>query len=260
MTYEELYKAGDLLAQTGFAGIKRAADGFVILLTCQQENISLMTFQRKFHYMKGRFTATAHSLLDNFCSRGGSFELHERSENCAKITLKKGEISQTFEIRWENLLKEPFVYEGSESEVIAALAAGKKPKIKAKYATPRARQQMLWARLISDSVATIDPGARTAYTPEEVEDFTADKSDQAPPAVLPVEEAKQPEATETDFTVCPIRTKKVDFWGKRFSDISTSILEKLLTCEKPEITEKHKEEIKKVLYGRVDWSTDYKQA
>ena len=82
------------------------------------------------------------------------------------------------------------VYEGKEGDIVAKLLNGKTQglRIKAKYATPRSRMQMLWARLISDSIRIVAPEIITGvYVPEEVDDFAAPVRAQKPDPVVTVD-------------------------------------------------------------------------
>jgi len=168
----EVATAGQLLAQAGYLGTRNPGEGFLVIASARQMGISLVEFQQKFHFRQGRFSMAAHAILAEFESRGGKFEMVCRTPEKAELKLVKNEKTYNFAITWEECKEEPFIYAGNELEQLAEL---KKPfdkrKLKNKYMTPRSRMQMLWARLVSDSVATIDPAARLAYTPEETEDI-----------------------------------------------------------------------------------------
>ena len=97
-----------------------------------------------------------------------------------------GEVN-VFRLTWQEALAEPFVYEGKEGDIVAKLLNGKTQdlRIKAKYATPRSRMQMLWARLISDSIRIVAPEIITGvYVPEEVDDFAGPVRAQKPDPVV----------------------------------------------------------------------------
>lgn len=168
----EVATAGQLLAQAGYLGTRNPGEGFLVIASARQMGISLVEFQQKFHFRQGRFSMAAHAILAEFEARGGKFEMVCRTPEKAELRLVKNEKTYNFAITWEECKEEPFIYAGNELEQLAEL---KKPfdkrKLKNKYSTPRSRMQMLWARLVSDSVATIDPAARLAYTPEETEDI-----------------------------------------------------------------------------------------
>ena len=169
----DLRSAGELLAQASFLGCRNAGEGFVLMATCQQSGLSLIEFQQRYHFRQGRFSIQAHALLAEFVERGGSYKVVERSPTRAAIEFTKDGNKYLSEITWDQAAEEPFVYAGSEDAALAELAkpVGKR-RLKNKYATPRSRMQMLWARAVSDGVVVVDPGARGGmYTPEETDDF-----------------------------------------------------------------------------------------
>ncbi len=107
-----------------------------------------------------------------FQEAGGIIEVLEKSPNAARIKLTYKGIATPFSFTWEDAQKEPLVYDGKEGDIVAALAAGRTPKLKTKYATPRSRQVMLYARVLSDGIRTVAPHVNFGrYTPEEVDDF-----------------------------------------------------------------------------------------
>jgi lambda repressor-like predicted transcriptional regulator len=111
-------------------------------------------------------------MLAKLHERGGSHRIISRTPELAKVEITlKGQVYE-FSLSWDEAQKEPFPYAGKESDVVAMLLAGKTPKLKPKYATPRSRAQMMWARVVSDGVRSVDPGVCAGtYTPEEVSDF-----------------------------------------------------------------------------------------
>ncbi len=174
-------------------------------------------------------------MLAAFNRRGGKHRLVDRTPERAAIHLEFDGTEYDFELTWEQVMQEPFVYRGGPDAQMAEL---NKPfeerRLKDKYRTPRSRMQMLWARLISDSVRAVDPQSNQGtYTPEEIDDFdgvevvaeptpapVADVSDRinqmksAGPAPTPAT-ANDPEPNPfnkpvtpvADFDTCPIPGK-----------------------------------------------------
>jgi hypothetical protein len=209
----EVATAGQLLAQAGYLGTRNPGEGFLVMASARQMGISLVEFQQKFHFRQGRFSMAAHAILAEFESRGGKFEMVCRTPEKAELRLVKNEKTYNFAITWEECKEEPFIYAGNELEQLAEL---KKPfdkrKLKNKYMTPRSRMQMLWARLVSDSVATIDPAARLAYTPEETDDIIDTKEsghNRVEKEVDPAQAAKDitPQAQTPKPATAPAETK-----------------------------------------------------
>lgn len=170
----DLSSAGALVAQAGFLGAKNPAEGFLVLATCQQEALSLVKFQQKYHFFQGRFSMEAHSILAEFVARGGTYKLIERTQERAALLLSKDGNEYLSEVTWADCQEEPFVYRGNPSEQMAQLSRPVEQRtVKDKYATPRSRMQMLWSRAISDGVVVVDPGVRGGvYPPEITDDFT----------------------------------------------------------------------------------------
>ena len=217
----EIATCGELLAQAGFLGCKNQGEGFVVMIVCQQTGMSLFEYQQKYHYRQGQFSMQAHAILASFEDRGGTYELIERTPERAAIKLKKGDNEYLSELTWKDALEEPFVYRGNETTQLAEL---QKPqaqrRIKAKYSTRRARMQMLWARVISDGVVVVDPGARMGiYPPEVTEDFNHNKKEEK---VIEADEVVVKNIVESviDYTVCPLEPKK----GWKWTEMSTADL------------------------------------
>lgn len=282
----EVATAGQLLAQAGYLGTRNPGEGFLVMASARQMGISLVEFQQKFHFRQGRFSMAAHAILAEFESRGGKFEMVCRTPEKAELRLVKNEKTYNFAITWEECKEEPFIYAGNELEQLAEL---KKPfdkrKLKNKYSTPRSRMQMLWARLVSDSVATIDPAARLAYTPEETEDIIDAKESgynrvekevdpaQAAKDITPQPQQTKPEIQDAevveedtknplpvpekspfksdvadfapDYTVCPFGPPETK--GVKWKDMPLAWLERVMDVTAPELTEEHKKSAKEAL-------------
>lgn len=158
--------------QSGIFGTKAACQGEVLAMECFARGVPPLTLAENYHLVMGKLSKKADAILDDFERLGGKSQLIERTPERAAIKLEYRGNAYEFSLSWEEAQQEPFVYDAKESEALAQLAAGKKPAIKAKYSTPRSRTQMLWARVVSDSIRAICPAAcRGVYTPEEVSDF-----------------------------------------------------------------------------------------
>jgi len=165
---------GRSVALSKMCGVETEAQGEVLVFECLGRRCRIMSFGERYNFMHNRLTMKAETMLADFITKvGGEHEIIERTSEAAEISLsRKGKPTQRFRLTWEEAQKEPFVYEGKEKDVLAQLAAGRKPAIKAKYQTPRSRMQMLWSRVVSDGVHCMAPEVTSgAYTAEEVEDF-----------------------------------------------------------------------------------------
>lgn len=176
----DLASAGQLLARSGMFGIRNEAEGFVVLVTCHQRGITIPEFFEDYHIVHGRPSKKADAILASLVDLGGEYEILSRTPERAAIKASRGKTSGVFELTWADAQLEPFPYVGKESEIVEDLARGQRPQLKDKYATPRSRMQMLWARVVSDAVRAVCPQAcKGTYTPEEVGDF-ADPQPQQP--------------------------------------------------------------------------------
>ena len=137
------------------------------------------------------------------------------------------------------------------------LQRGQKPPLKAKYSTPRARMQMLWARCVSDGVRVVAPECvQGIYTPEETSDFVevpctptrgAATSNAAPAPSCPpamVQGAASPSPLSVE--VCPCGS----LMGKRWDSLDTPVLQQALAGTNPLITTEMKDYIRTVLADR----------
>jgi hypothetical protein len=175
---DDLIGIGQMIAKSGMFGIRNPAEGFIVAATCHQQRISLMEFKETYHIIQVTPSKRADSMLAQFIELGGEYEVVSRTPDKAEIKARFRSAAGTFSLTWEEAQKEPFVYVGKEASIIEKIQAGrwKDLMMKPKYATPRSRMQMLWSRVISDGVRTMESQVCSGiYTPEEyVADTDAD--------------------------------------------------------------------------------------
>jgi hypothetical protein len=159
-TMEDVFNLGKVFETSGMFGCNKPGQGAVLALTCLSENISPMSFMRKYHLVEGKPSMRADAMLAEFC-KYGSYQILSRTPEKAAIRMKlKDGDAQEFSFTWEEAAAEPFTKD-------------KNNNLKHNWATPRARMQMLWARVVSDAVRCMAPWVNAGtYTPEEAEDFT----------------------------------------------------------------------------------------
>lgn len=164
---------GRSIALSKMFGVDTEAQGEILALECLSRRQPPLRLAERYHFIFGRLSMKAEAMLADFRQKmGGEYDELERSSEAAEILLKLNGKERRYRLTWEEAQKEPFVYEGKEGEVLKVLAAGKKPPIKSKYQTPRARMQMLWSRVVSDGVGAMAPEIKSgACTPDEIEDF-----------------------------------------------------------------------------------------
>jgi hypothetical protein len=259
-SFAEIAEAGALIAASKMFGNINPAAGFMIVVTCRQEQISLMEFRRRYYIIDGAPSMRADYMLAELARRGGKYTVIKRDETGSEIEIEKDGKKQSFSITWESAQLEPFVF-----------ADGGKT-FKKNYRTPRARMQTMWCRVVSDGVRVMDPGVNSGlYTPEEVADFDdAPRPAGAAPVVLPPDEidkrtrkAKKVTAEVgepaagvksdgaiADATTCPIGDEGIK--GTPWSEMDSDVLTAALESDDTAMTHGHKAEIRLVLDDRKE--------
>ena len=182
IVYDRMENPADFVKQMGLAilhsemfGCTNASQGAVLALECMTRRVPPMTLAERYHIIHGRLSMRADAMLADFRAKcGGSHRIIERTADAAEIELTAGGESHRFRLTWEDAKGEPFVYVGKESIVLEKIQQGrwKDLMVKAKYATPRVRSQMMWARVVSDGVRAMAPEVVAGfYTPEEMDDL-----------------------------------------------------------------------------------------
>ena len=167
---------GRAIALSGMCGVKDEESGMVIAMECLIKRKSPreigLEMTSRFNLMNGKLSLKSEAMLADFHEARGKSKIVSRTPDLAEIELSRDGKTDRFALTWDECQLETFPYAGKESEIIEKLAAGKKPKLKPKYATPRSRMQMLWARVVSDAVRSVAPEVTNgAYTPEEIGDI-----------------------------------------------------------------------------------------
>lgn len=192
---------GMAIAASQMFGCESVHQGEVLALECMVRRCSPLSLATRYHIIGGKLSMKADEMLSEFRTRGGKHRVIDNTAERAAVLLILAGEERMFELTWEQASNEPFVYQGKEKDILPALLAGKKStlSLKAKYATPRSRKQMLWARVISEGVRVMCPEVNSGqYTPEEVSDFTG------------VELSEDPNVIEAEFTVVPVSEAVAD--------------------------------------------------
>jgi len=173
---------GEAIYRSGMFGCDSPSQGRIMAMECMARRQPPLALAERYNVIKGKLSMKADAMMAGFRALGGKTKVIKRDENEACIELRLDGEKERFRFTWEEAQKEPFIYLGKESDVLAKLEAGKPPAIKPKYATPRSRMQMLWARVVSDAVRTMAPEVCAGtYTPEEQADVAGvDLPDQGP--------------------------------------------------------------------------------
>lgn len=183
---------GRSLAMSGAFGSITEQTGELIALESAARRCPPLKLREAYHFMFGQLAVKSERMLANFDLSGGKHRWIVRTSDVCELELidRDGNKS-THRLTWEEAKQEPFVWAAAnkvdklkEDDIVAILAGGKadeiakKLKVKPKYATPRARMQMLSARVVSDGVRAVFPAAcEGSYTPEEVADYSGQGDD-----------------------------------------------------------------------------------
>ena len=166
--FADMERLANSIAKSRLFGMKTADEALALMAIAQAEGMHPATAARDFHVIQGRPALKADAMLARFQAAGGRVEWTEYTDKrvCGKFSHPQG---GTVEVDWTQE---------------RAKAAGLLTKENWK-SYPR---QMLRARVISEGVRTVFPGANAGlYTVEEVQD-TVDVT----PAKPVVEDAPPP--------------------------------------------------------------------
>lgn len=176
---------GEHIAKSGMFGCSNVSQGVVFAMELMAKRMPALSLAERYHVIFGKLSMKSDTMLADFRTKiGGEHKQISRTAEAAEIELILKKEKHRYRFTWEEAQQEPFIYEGKDTEVLAKLAAGKTPAIKAKYATPRSRMQMLWARVVSDGVRAMAPEIIAGcYAPEEIADMDGVIDVQADPVV-----------------------------------------------------------------------------
>jgi hypothetical protein len=170
---ETAKQLGAAICESKVFGCSNAGQGEVLAWECLVLRIPPLRLAQTYHLIMGKLTMRADAMLAGLVERGGAYVVKVRTPDAAAIEIDYRGQKQLFSLTWEEAKKEPFAYEEQDGKVVEMWAETdpkkkKEPTLKTKYSTPRARMQMLWARVVSDGVRTMAPEVNSGrYTPEE---------------------------------------------------------------------------------------------
>lgn len=171
----EIEKLGKWIALSKMFGCDSIEQGCIIAADCFLSGMTLLEYQRRNKIVNGKPFKQYDAMLAEFHERGGKSRICEFTPDVASVEFCYQGSTKLMTLTWLELQKETTPYLGKESEIIDALQQGKPVKLKPKYATPRSRQIMLIARLVSASIRVICPEVNYGtYTEEELDFVDAD--------------------------------------------------------------------------------------
>ena len=241
-------------------GAQNAAEGMLAVVLINE--VGLVKAESNYHIMMGRISKKAHAVLADFVRAGGTYRIIDRSPEQAVMFASKDGTQGEYTFTWEQALQEPFVYAGGIGTQQYQLTLPVADRaLKAKYATPRSRMQMLWARLISDTCQALCPEANDGmYPPEVVADFEEiDDVDDNKKGDVVIDVAEATERAEAvapdvviDYTLCPFPDG--NGINQSWDTYTTDRLELAIACKDVLMTVTHKAAIRLVINSRKETS------
>ena len=168
----DIQTMAEVAAKSKMFGFKSTEEAMAIMLLCQAENLHPAIAMRDFHVIQGRPALKADAMLARFQQAGGSvnWKVYEDEQVTGIFSHPQG---GTLEVSW--LL--------SKAKLIGIASKDNWKNY------PRA---MLRARCISEGIRAVYPGCVVGvYTPEETENFSPPRQDQAPLPQAPVTLVKE---------------------------------------------------------------------
>jgi len=151
---------GQTVAKSQLFGCQNEAQGEIIALQCMAEKSTPFSLAKKYDIFQGKLSMKADAMLMGFEEAGGEHEIKEYSPDACEIIFHRGKNNLPIRITWEDAKAEPWPYKQD----------GK--TLKHNWDSPIARQDMLWARVVSRGVRRLAPVVVCGtYTPEEIQDF-----------------------------------------------------------------------------------------
>lgn len=163
---DDLFKIGELLAQSGMFGIPNAAAGMVVAATCHQQGITLLDYQRTYHTIDNKPSMKADAMAAELRKRGGRYTIVSRTPELAKAEFSFEGNTVPFDFSMEHAKEAGYPFKGDGKTI--------------KDNWRKTPENMLWARMMSNAVRVLCPEICAGlYTPEELWD-SSDTVESAP--------------------------------------------------------------------------------
>lgn len=254
MDYNELERLGKAIAQSGSCGAETDAQGVLVAMDCQAKQVTPLEWSCKYNMIGGKISLAADAMLAEFQLRGGTWDVEERSETRAAATFRIDDREYSNEFTIERAKRNGFT-------------VGRNGKPNHNWESKP--ENMLWARLISDSMRVIAPAIVAGlYTPGDLDDLpvaeergkpidpeVAAEKLQAPveakpepqPEPKPEADGKpeaEPEAdSDVDYSICPIG-KPGTTKGVAWSELTDAHLAQALKLKDEVLPQPYKDAVK----------------
>lgn len=143
-------------------GVLRAEQGEMLAWECISRGLPPLSLVETYHIIQDRLSMKADAMLAGFNKAGGRHKIIEYSPDACEVHFTIDDQTLPIRITWEDAKNEKWPF-------------GKNKQLKDNWATPMARQDMLWARTVSRGVRRMKPEVVAGrYTPEEISDFAGE--------------------------------------------------------------------------------------
>ena len=225
---QELFAFGEQLVRSGIFGEINPAVGLVIAAHIYQTGITPIDFAANYDVVGGKIARKAKSLLAELVAKGGSYAIHDYTDERVSVTFAFGKVTHTVTTTFGDADR-------------SGLTRDFKGNVKTMW--KRFPRRMLFARVVSEGIGVVAPGVNAGlYAPEEVIDFDArdtmiDDGEGTPPAATP-----QPAELPPD--VCPFGDKR----GRKWETLDDAALSYALFL--PQLAKESRDIIKSILAAR----------
>lgn len=198
-------KLGKVFSTSGMFGCANDDQGRVLAMICLTEGKTPSQILKRHHIIGGKLSDKADAMLAAFRMSGGRHLIKQYTPEVVEIEFSTPDQKFTAKFTLAEALEEDYIYtkEAVAGKVAKRNADGSLNRwaLKDNWSTPRRRAQMMWARVISDTVRHLMPEVNFGeYTADELggtEDFTEDVYVDAEFEVV-AEQSKPAEAVQAE--------------------------------------------------------------
>lgn len=203
--------AGKALALSGMFALAREEQGFVVMMTCYLENLTPLEFFRRYHIIQNKPAMRTDYMLAEWNARGGKHTIVKKTPDEVVVDFELNGKTYTVSVTWEEMQKEPWPWVDKND---------RSKGLKDNWNSPRQRQNMMFKRIVSETIRDIMPSINAGmYSPEELEDLPGTvvaAPTQAPPSLVaavlgkPVEVAEPAPAPLVEAVATVVETVPVE--------------------------------------------------
>ena len=233
---DELYRLGQIYAQSGVFGNINPDVGTIIAQYIYQKGTTLVEFAANYDVLGSKISPKAKYLLARLLAVGGSYDIKDYEDTKVSITFSYGKVARTITTTIEDAER-------------AGLTRDSKGRVKSMW--QRFPRRMLFARVVSEGVGIVAPNVNAGlYTPEEVSDFDGRDVDIDDGSAVPTPQPAAQSAVPLDPSVCNLECA---YKGQKWEMLSDDLLNAALEYDGTPADSK--EYIRAVLFARLSANT-----